>query len=581
MNYFQSHSLSANESIISAWDSQLTRAARSNTLARELAAKSAELFPLFAARYAELQSLPRGARRALARRLARSKGFQIPTEWQCRLAGSLAGAALLLALAQTGEAATINVNTTDPSIKADGKCSLIEAIVNANDDAATHPDCLAGSGADTIVLPPNGTHVLTNSDANYSTNGLPVITSQVTIEGNGGKITRSATRMLFRLITVDGTGNLIIHNLTVSGGRAGNRNRPGWGGGVLVIGGSLTVIDSTISGNAAAAVNYSQGGGGGIASHHGNVSVINSRIVNNTVRGFIPCSADCFGQTAAARGGGIYNFGGYILVEDSDVSNNLASGVNTGSGGAVFSAYGTVAVRNSTISGNLTESIRIAAYGAGVSATSGELIIENSLIAGNTAISQGSAHGGGVLSRSAGGLIYNSTISGNVAKASADHQAHGGGLHGYSLTIENSTITSNRTIGGSVGYNRGGGLYGSHLTLSRNLIAGNAAAAGREVHVGFAAIAANDFNLFGFDGDAGVVGLTPGTTDIVPPAGLTLNEIIGPLQNNQGPTKTHALVAGSPAIDAVPLGDPGCTGTDQRGVPRPQGGGCDIGAFEK
>jgi hypothetical protein len=44
---------------------------------------------------------------------------------------------------------------------------------------------------------------------------------------------------------------------------------------------------------------------------------------------------------------------------------------------------------------------------------------------------------------------------------------------------------------------------------------------------------------------------------------------------------THALVPGSPAIDAIPGADTGCTGNDQRGMPRPQGAGCDIGAFEK
>ena len=52
---------------------------------------------------------------------------------------------------------------------------------------------------------------------------------------------------------------------------------------------------------------------------------------------------------------------------------------------------------------------------------------------------------------------------------------------------------------------------------------------------------------------------------------------LGPLQNNGGPTLTHALLLGSPALDA---GDPTLTGTDQRGVSRPQGPRADIGAFE-
>src|SRR5678815_940158 len=80
---------------------------------------------------------------------------------QHRMAWSLAGAALLLALGQgMATAATITVTTNDPRAIADGQCSLIEAINNANNDAATFPDCAAGSGVDTIVLPANADLIL-------------------------------------------------------------------------------------------------------------------------------------------------------------------------------------------------------------------------------------------------------------------------------------------------------------------------------------------------------------------------------------------------------------------------------------
>ena len=102
---------------------------------------------------------------------------------------------------------------------------------------------------------------------------------------------------------------------------------------------------------------------------------------------------------------------------------------------------------------------------------------------------------------------------------------------------------------------------------------------------------ADNHNLFGVNGNAGVVGFTPGPTDIVPPAGVQLSNILNPvLAFNGGPTQTHALVPGSPAIDA---GGPVCTDangnpllTDQRGKPRIIDGNgdgtarCDIGAFE-
>ena len=74
----------------------------------------------------------------------------------------------------------------------------------------------------------------------------------------------------------------------------------------------------------------------------------------------------------------------------------------------------------------------------------------------------------------------------------------------------------------------------------------------------------------------------PGPTDIVPGPAVALGKILGGLEDNGGPTKTRALKLGSPAVNAVPSSDPACTGTDQRGVTRPQppGSDCDIGAFE-
>ena len=126
------------------------------------------------------------------------------------------------------------------------------------------------------------------------------------------------------------------------------------------------------------------------------------------------------------------------------------------------------------------------------------------------------------------------------------------------------------------------------LTLSNSLIAGNQAAVAPEI-ANNSVVNANNFNLFGANGNAGVTGFTPGPTDIVP--SVPLAQILGPLKNNGGPTQTRALVAGSPAIDA---GNPnGCQDNsgalllkDQRGFARDVDGNndstarCDIGAVE-
>ena len=117
------------------------------------------------------------------------------------------------------------VTTFDPNAVENGQCSLIEAIVNANDDAATHVDCASGAGPDTIELPAglyalNAVHHVGNGN-----NGLPSITSAVAIDGNGATVTqmaRSATSpgLQIRIFHVVAGGDLTLNDLTISNGTA-------------------------------------------------------------------------------------------------------------------------------------------------------------------------------------------------------------------------------------------------------------------------------------------------------------------------------------------------------------------------
>ena len=510
MNYFDLYSSYADRTIAAAWESQVKEADKTPWLSGTLSECGDELFARFAACYAELHALPRSARRALQRQLARSGELaailpeylqQGGRRLQHRMAWSLAGAALLLALGQgVATAATITVTTNDPRIVADGQCSLVEAIVNANNDAATHPDCPAGSGADTIVLPANADVPLSNPYVTLYTTpigttvsstplGLPRIISQITIEGNGATIHREGTAPAFGLMAVRGNvfqgvgvppspgGNLTLESVTLSGGSS-------FGG--LSNSGTLSINDSIISGNTGSGV-----------SNSGTLTIENSVISGNT-------------------GSGVSNFGNLATIEKSTISGNTGGGVSNST---------TLTIANSTISGNTTNFI-----------------------------------GGGVLNYG-------------------------------TLTIKNSTISGNRA-------DRGGGISNSQycyfgcssgiLTLNNSLIAGNQATAAPEID-NTSIVNANNFNLFGANGNAGVTGFTPGPTDIVP--GVSLAQILRPLKNNGGPTQTLALVAGSPAIDA---GNPnGCQDnsgavlqTDQRGFPRNVDGNgdgtarCDIGAIE-
>jgi hypothetical protein len=537
MDYFSSLSLSSDATILSAWDSQFAEAAEDPCLAEGLAHSGNELFPRFALCYTELRALPRGARRALQRRLARSQELAaVLPQWmrrgngialQLKLARTLAGAALLLALGHgVGHAATITVNTTIPKVNSsDGLCSLIEAIVNANDDAATHSDCAAGSGADVIQLPAASTHTVTNKFTNYfGATGLPTITSEITIEGNGGKIAGKKGAS-FRLIAVESSGDLILSNVTVSGGSQNH-------GGAIFNYGTLTINDSTITGNKANL-------GGGVFNGAAAVLTIDgSTVAKNT----------------AAYGGGVYDYSGVVTITNSTITGNK-SFVD---GGGVYDRSGTLAIQYSTIAKNNS-----GRDGAGMHNRDSAATITYSTISGNKTGYFG--YGGGIYDRSSETLVENSTISGNKA-------AYGGGIFNRAtLTISNSTIAKNTAVDG------GGILNVRHLTLKRSLISGNQAFVGREID-DFDTVTKNNYNLFGTNGHDGVIGFSPGPTDIVPGGGL--GSILGPLANNGGPTQTHALVSGSPALDAAPA-DGDCPAADQRGVARPQGASCDIGSFEK
>jgi hypothetical protein len=506
MNYFDLYSSYPDRTIAAAWDSQV-KEAENTWLADTLSDCGGELFARFAACYAELRALPRSARRAMQRQLARSSELaailpeyfqQGGRRLQHRMAWSLAGAALLLALGQ-GEAtaATITVTTNNPNITSDGQCSLVEAIVNANNNAASHPDCPAGSGADAIVLPANANVMLSNPNATLYGDaiGLPLITSRITIEGNGAIITRQANAPDFGLIAVGNSGDLTLQNTILSGGSSIR-------GAGLLNAGSTTILNSIISGN---------------------------------------------------TGSGVAN-GGTLIIENSTISNNTS---NYGGSGIV--SGGTLTIKNSIISDNTSNF-----FGGGVF-NGGTLTIENSTISNNR-VKQA---GGGIFNYGGRLTITNSTISGNIAN-------QGGGVSNLGFCYQQRYYPYRYYC------------YSATLTLSRSLIAGNQAGVAPEIENN-SIVTANNFNLFGTNGNSGVSGFTPGPTDIVP--GVSLAQILGPLKNNGGPTRTHALVAGSPAIDA---GDPGgcrnsqggLLATDQRGFARNIDGNsdgtvrCDIGAVE-
>ena len=161
--------------------------------------------------------------------------------------------AVVLAMASLLLLAPARVLATD--INLSGSCSLAEAIANANDDAATHSDCAAGSGADTIAL---------SADITLAA-ALPTITSDITIEGGGYTISGDG---IYQIIKQTG-GTAVLNNLNLISGMSANS-----GGAVDHTGGALTIDGSTIKDSQA-------GAGGGVRSE-GEITIRNSAVLNNT-----------------------------------------------------------------------------------------------------------------------------------------------------------------------------------------------------------------------------------------------------------------------------------------------------------
>ncbi len=250
---------------------------------------------------------------------------------------------------------------------------------------------------------------------------------------------------------------------------------------------------------------------------------------------------------------------GSIGLSGLTIQNGNAG--NDDGGGLLVFTSGLAPFASTTLSHVVVSGNR-ASIGGGI-ANLGFLTLLDSVVTGNMA-----ATGSGGIANAAGALtLINSTISGNSAGLFG-----GGGLGNgnASSTVLNSTI-----VGNSAG-TEGGGIAqgGGSVTLQNTLVANNVAPAGANCVATGVVITSLGHNL-----DSGnTCGFQASLGDVV-----NTNPLLGPLQNNGGPTPTHALLPGSPAIDAGGLG---CPPTDQREARRPLDGSgdgvalCDIGAFE-
>jgi hypothetical protein len=182
-----------------------------------------------------------------------------------------------------------------------------------------------------------------------------------------------------------------------------------------------------------------------------------------------------------------------------------------------------------------------------------------------------SARGGGGLSNASSLTLTNTTVSRN--------RAHGPGAGIWNgptadLTLTSSTVVENvaDSPGSAGGIHNDGGV----VNLTASLVADNRNESGTSDCMSNPAPTSGGYNLIG-DGTGCSWPADP--TDLTGTAANPQDPRLRPLMDNGGPVETHGVLAGSPAIDAIPAAS--CVvSTDARGVPRPQGAGCDIGALE-
>jgi hypothetical protein len=439
------------------------------------------------------------------------------------------------------------------------------------------------------------------------------------------------------------TNCFLLDNICVGGsenfgGHTGNGQA--FGAAVYSVGGFLAIDHTLISSNLCQGGTGGGGDafGGAISSKDTIVDIFASAIEYNSVSAGLATGAPSgYYSGGAGSGGSLYIDGGRISIRDTQFSQNHAVGGaessslnNTGSigparGGAVFL---TNTIANLSLCKFLTNSAVCpddgglnsqggSAYG-GALFNSGELNLTDSLFSGNQSLGGAGSRGGG--GESAGGAIYNAatltlercTVAGGETRAGdggtyidGAKPGKGGGIfNAGSFSATNTTIVLNQAFGanGSPGSAaEGGGIYDQGtMLLSQCTIASNEVHPGRDHYgsefgpaLGGGIFSTNGLatlqntivankggnNCFGVLRDNGNNLSSDATCQFTASGSFNNTDpLLRALSDVGGPTPALALLPGSPAIDhglAIY-----CPPTDQRGIARPSGNGCDIGAFE-
>jgi predicted outer membrane repeat protein len=454
----------------------------------------------------------------------------------CSNSGSrirLAAAVALMWFATIAAPTACGTNFVVTSLSASGPGSFANALAQANSAIGPHAITFAVTG--TIPVPT-----------------LLIVDRQITITGPGPTpaalvLDGGNTNQILN-ITADGTAPVAIRNLTIRNGRVANTN----GGAVVVsTGAAVTLAQCVFSGNSTTS-------SGGALFNRGNATVSDCVFDGNT--------------TGGGSGGAVYNAGTMTISASTFTANSAPN-----DGGAIVSdSSATLTVIDSAFVGNAANAN---GGGGGAIANEGVATVMRSSFSGNTGVGYGGAirADASAIPNVGRFVIVNSTFSGN--QGGSNHAGGGaiGSVNAGTVRIINSTITGNAAINSG-----GGGIYAGHGTtveLRNSIVSGNTATPGQPGPDCYGTVQSQGYNIVSDLTDCTIAGTPTGNVTGVG-AGLA------PLADNGGPTKTVALLPGSPALDG---GDPaGCTDqngaaltTDQRGIARPQGMACDSGAYEQ
>lgn len=444
------------------------------------------------------------------------------------LLGIVGAVIFFTACVASGAVFTVNsVEDAVDSLPGDGTCRTIS---NSCSLRAAIQEANASASDDEIVVP-RGVYVLTlqgRAEDAAATGDLDV-TSNLTITGAGPGITIIDGARIDRVFHIDPAGTLV--NVTMRGVTIQNGQTIGIafvttdGGGILLgpggtqderPRGSLRIVSSVVQNNETS-FQFGINNGGGIAVHRGNLSLSRVLVKNNAT---------------GRQGGGVFNLFGTIDIADSTIEANIAD-----EGGGLIN-FGFATIRSSTIDAN-----RGGRVCGGVQNARGTLNMANSTISSNIGVG---------LCNFGQADLNNATIVSNNQGTPQSGGAGGGISNDGTLTLSNTIVAGNINAGTALDCT--GTLTSRGYNLIQNRLRPNSIPP----------------CLVSGDETGNIYGLDPR---------------LGLLANNGGATSTHALLAASPAVGAGSPTLPGsnagaCAATDQRGIARPAGDRCDIGAFE-